>query len=681
MAKSKEEIWIEVHAEAIEEFERAYASQQEVREQCYQDRRFVYVPSALWDGDWGEQYANRPKFEVNKCHNAVMKIIAEYKNNRITVDFRSKNGDSDSLAETLDGLYRADEESCNAREAYDNCFDEGVSGGMGAYRIRAKYEDEDDEDNDSQTMTMEPIFDADLSVFFGLEAKRQDKSDAIRCWVLYSQDRHAYEEEWGPGGSSFDKANVETGYEWFSPDVIYVAEYYKVEKETRTCYVYLLPETGEEVKIYDEDEGVDLEKQGFILARKKKMTRKRVHKYLMDGSRILEDCGFIAGPNIPIVPYYAKRGYVKDVERIQGHVRLTTDVMRLYNMLISLLGEIAITSQPERPIFTDSQINGKASYWSTDTVNRYPYGLINDVIDPATGQQVPMGVLSYTKPTSIPPAIIGLLELCNMDMKELLGSQENGEKMIANVSARAVELVQKQLSMQPFIYIDSFSKAMKRGGEIWLGMAKELHDEEGRKMRSIGEDGKPKFITLKTPTMKEGVQGYDNDLQDGDFDVVVDVAPAAAVQRDNTVKTLLGILQYFQNPADQQLLTSVLVRNLDGEGIPELKKWARRNLLEQGLTEPTEEEKQEIQAAQQNKQPDPNSMYLMAEADKSKALATKAEADTMKSVAEAEQTRAETAKILTEADSMKLDSILKIMQQMQLATQPPAMPATQEEVV
>ena len=44
-------------------------------------------------------------------------------------------------------------------------------------------------------MGMEPIFDADSTVFFDLNAKRQDKADAKRCYVLNAYSPRAYEEE------------------------------------------------------------------------------------------------------------------------------------------------------------------------------------------------------------------------------------------------------------------------------------------------------------------------------------------------------------------------------------------------------------------------------------------------------------------------------------------------------
>ena len=75
-----------------------------------------------------------------------MRIINEYRNNRITVDFVPKDGATDDdLADTCDGLYRADEQDSYADEAYDNAFEEAVGGGFGAWRLRTEYEDPEDD--------------------------------------------------------------------------------------------------------------------------------------------------------------------------------------------------------------------------------------------------------------------------------------------------------------------------------------------------------------------------------------------------------------------------------------------------------------------------------------------------------------------------------------------------------
>ncbi len=670
----------DVHAEALLEFNRAWSPQQDVRLQCLEDRRFVSIPGAQWESDLREQFANRPRFEVNKVHMSVMRIFNEYRNNRISVDFRAKDGGAtEDVADTMDGLYRADEQECNAQEAYDNAFDEGVSGGMGAWRVRACYENEEDGEDERQRIAMEPIYDADTSVYFDADAKRQDKRDAVRCWVLSSMSLSAFEEEWG-GASSFPKDDSLTMFDWFTPDVAYIAEYYKVEEQTKTYNVWKLVLAGEdadEVKLLasEKEEAAKLKAQGYILARKKKVKTKRIHKYLMAGDRILEDCGYVAGKCIPIIPFYGKRAFIDNVERIQGHVRLTTDLMRLYNMLISLLAEISVYSPIEKPIFTPEQIQGHEHAWSRDSIDRPAYQLINPITN-IDGSVVPAGPIGYVKPPQIPQALVALMQLCNVDMQELLGAQGGAEEVVSNVSAKAVELIQTRLDMQTFIYMDNFAKAMKRCGEVWKGMAQELYDEEGRKMKTVGVDGAEDEIEIMKPMMDDkGATTIENDLGQGRFDVVTDVGPSFVTRRDGTVRALSGVLQYTQDPQERAAITGVIFQNLDGEGLQDLKDWNRKRLINMGVIKPTDEEQAELEAQAANAPPDPQAQFLAAESQKSTALAGKATADTTVALANAEKIAAETQEILKKIGALDVDTLIKLVDAHKAGATPVPSPA------
>ena len=68
----------------------------------------------------------------------------------------------------------------------------------------------------------EPITDADNSVFFDLDAKRQDKADAKRCYVVKSMSRGAYEEEYDDNPASWPKTIHKTEFDWSTPDLVFV---------------------------------------------------------------------------------------------------------------------------------------------------------------------------------------------------------------------------------------------------------------------------------------------------------------------------------------------------------------------------------------------------------------------------------------------------------------------------
>jgi hypothetical protein len=649
---SKEQRHANIHAEALQEFDIIQEAVRDERMQCLQDRRFYSLAGAQWEGQLGEQFENKPKFEVNKVHLAVIRIINEYRNNRITVDFVAKDGEGDDkLADLCDGLYRADERDSGAEEAYDNAFEEAVGGGYGAMRVRTCYEDDEDDENEHQRIRIEPIFDADSSVFFDLGAKRQDKSDAKHCFVLYSMTRSAYAAEWDDDPATWPKDIHQFEFDWSTPDAVYVAEYYVVEEVRETVYIWQAID-GTEERYTDADFENDDELEQTLQAvgsrevRQKKVKRKRVHKYIMSGGKVLEDCGYIAGRNIPIVPVYGKRWFVDNVERCMGHVRLAKDAQRLKNMQLSKLGEISALSSIEKPILTPEQVSGHQMMWSEDNIKNYPYLLINPITD-LNGNPTAVGPQSYTRSPQIPPAMAALLQLTDQDMSEILGNQQNGEKMVSNISGKAVEMIQQRIDMQAFIYMSNMAKAVRRVGEIWLSMAKDVYVEEGRKMKTIGPQDEIDSQTIMRPKINDsGEVEMENDLGNAAFDVAVDVGPSSSSRRNATVQSLTGMMQVSDDPQTKQVLQAMAMMNMEGEGISEVREYFRKKLVQMGVLKPTDEEAQQM-AGEAGKQ-DPNAVFLESAAEEAQAKAANARADVLLTLAKTEETKAKTAVMLRE---------------------------------
>jgi hypothetical protein len=654
---NREQRFANIHQQAMTEFDRVQSSVRDERLQCLQDRRFYSIAGAQWEGPLGDQYENKPRFEVNKIHLSVIRIINEYRNNRIAVDFVSKDGDTDEkLAETCNGLYRADERDSGAEEAYDNAFEEAVGGGIGAWRLRTAYEDDENDEDERQRIRIEPIYDADSSVFFDLDSKRQDKADAKYCFVLYSMTYEAYKAEWNDDPATWPKEIHQYEFDWDTPDVVFVAEYYRVEETRETVRIFLTIQ-GEEERYtqadFDADETLEetLAAVGTVEVRQKRVKRKRVRKYIMSGGGVLDDMGYIAGKNIPIVPVYGKRWFVDNVERCMGQVRLAKDPQRLKNMQLSKLGEISALSSVEKPILLPEQVSGHQVMWAEDNLRNYPYLLVNPITGP-NGETQAAGPVAYTKSPQIPPAMAALLQITESDMAEILGNNQQSDKMVSNISGKAVELIQTRLDMQTFIYMSNMAKAVRRCGEIWLSMAKDIYVEEKRKMKTVGSMEEVGSIELMKPQIDEetGELIYENNLADAIFDVAVDVGPSFSSRRDATVRALTGMMQVTTDPTTQQVLQAMAIMNMEGEGIGDIKEYFRKQLVQLGVVKPTEEEQQQMMEAQANVQQDAQTTYLLAEAAKSQAQAIQAQANTEYTLARSEETKAKTAETISNID-------------------------------
>lgn len=671
---------MKVHARATRRIASAQSALRDERMQCLQDRRFYSIAGAQWEGPIGEQFANKPKFELNKVHLAVIRIINEYRNNRINVLFTSKDGsENDVLAEACNSLYRSDEQDSGAQEALDNGFEEAVGGGFGAWRLRARYENEYDDESTTQRIGIEAITDADSCVFFDPNSKRQDKRDAKWAVVLTGMDTEAYRDEYDDDPTTWPKEIHQSEFDWCTPDTVYVAEYYEVEETTELVHFFrgiaLGPDDAVDLRVTDEElaaegKAEELRITGFTEVRQKRVKCTKIHKYQMSGAYVLEDEKFIAGNRIPIVPVFGKRWVVDGVERCMGHVRLAKDAQMLNNMLMSWLAEMAARFDIEKPILTPEQVAGHANMWAQDNVEKFPYLLINPILDPATSQKMPMPPVGYTKAPNIPPAMAALMQLAGEALQELLGNQQAGEEMQANVSGKVVELIQNRLDMQVFIYMSNMAKAVQCLGEIWLGMARDIYVEDGRKMKTLSKDGKAGSLELMRPMYNEetGATDKQNDLTKADFDVVADVGPSSTSRRASTVRALSALLNTATDPETRTILEGLILVNMEGEGLQDVRDFYRAKLVRMGVLKPTEEETKQLEAEAQNQAPNPDAIYL-------EAAGKKALADADLSIAKVGESHAKTISTLSAIESQQVADAIALAQAITPDAATGAMPA------
>jgi hypothetical protein len=688
MALTKEERHGKVWDRATARFDRAYGPQQQIRLASLEDRRFAYVDAAQWEGGLGAQFNNRPRFVVNKVQKAVRRIVSEYRANAMTVNFRSS--EDDSRQDDLDALrivYRSDEQYSSAQDVYVSAFDEAVAGGMGAWRLTNDYDhraETDLDDDTPQRICFEPIPDADISVFFDPDSRKLDKSDAKWCtvlnpisWDTYTTEYLGDEVELTERPTSFKMVRSLKQFDWFTNDSVHIGEYYEVEQKVEKYSVWREPHSGVEQKVYaglDAEGREDAEEQeqhyasiGYIKVRSGKRNSKKVRKYFMDGCGILKDCGYIAGSEIPIVVVYGIRQVIDGIERFQGAVRLAKDSQRLYNMQISTLADITAFTPREKPIFTPEQVAGHELTWAGDLVANNPYLLINPVTG-ADGSQTIAPPVGYIKQPDVPPALAGLVQITAADMLDVTGGDLAAGQVTSNTSDALVSRVQAHQDMQVYIFIDNMSRAMQRCGKIYLSMACDVYTEDNRKFSANGEDGSPESTSINVPSIDdEGKPTIARAFTPG-LDVFVDVGPAFNSRKDSTVNAIAKILPGIVDPQMQQLMVATLVRNLDGEGMEDLSKFARMQLVKAGVVKPNDEEAQQLQAEQQeaaNAPPDAQTVALLAQARESAANATKSEASAVQALSAAELNQAKAAESISNTNASQLSTIMQMLQGIQ----------------
>ena len=650
--KSKEQRNAEIHALALARFDESFEATRVDRENALMARRFVNIRGAQWDWDDQKQFQNRMRMEIDHISGAVTRIKNEFRKSRVQAIFLPADGsEADELADACASRYRADTCDARGREARAMAFDSAVEGGLGGVRLRAEYERDE-----QQRVCLEPINDAESTLFFDANSKLKDKSDADHAFLITPWTRRAFIEKYGEECASWPQGlSGNYKFPWFGNgvDLVYVAEYFLKEDRIDKYRVFKFEGPTEETQefLVDEITQDDLEMlkaTGFVEIDGREEEVDQVRKFVLNGAKVLEDGQIIPGREIPLIPQYGHRTVINHVESFRGHVLKSIDPQIIYNLQVSKVAETAASSGIEKPVFTPEQIGPYATMWQNDHVDNNAFLLIESIKD-MNGNPMPSGPVTFTKSPDVAPAVAALVSLTKQDISDQLGNPENGEQVMPDLSGVAMDMVQGRIDMQSFGYMDNAADTERRIAEVWQSMAAEIYVEPGRKLKTLSEDGKRGQVEIGRMVLdkKTGQQKPEVDFSRAVLDVEVEVGPTSSSRRNAVVRTIQGLLGAVADPETQIVLTHVALQNLEGEGMGNVREWSRSKLVAMGVEKPTKEEQVEIDAANsQPPPPDPNVILAEAMAGEAQAKGMKAQADTALALARTKESEAKTAETL-----------------------------------
>ncbi|HIE1319166.1 TPA: portal protein, partial [Pseudomonas aeruginosa] len=461
--------------------------------------------------------------------------------------------------------------------------------------------------------------------------------------------------------------------------VVYIAKYYEVRKESVDVISYRQPLTGE-IATYDSDQIEDIQDElaiaGFEEVARRSVKRRRVYVSVVDGQNFLEKPRRIPGEHIPIIPVYGKRWFIDDIERVEGHIAKAMDPQRLYNLQVSMLADTAAQDPGQIPIVGMEQIRGLEKHWEARNKKRPAFLPLREVKDKTGNIIAGATPAGYTQPAVMNQALAALLQQTSADIQEVTGGSQAMQQMPSNVAQETVNNLMNRSDMASFIYLDNMAKSLKRAGEVWLSMAREVYGSD-REVRVVNEDGTDDIALMNAQVVdrQTGRVVALNDLSTGRYDVTVDVGPSYTARRDATVSALTQVLQTMlpQDPM-RPVIQGIILDNLDGEGMDDFKEFNRKQLLTTGAVKPRNQKEQEIvqqaQMAAQN-QPDPNMVLAQAQMVAAQAEAQKAQNETAQvqikafsAQQDAQLSQAQVVKTLVDAkatDAKSVQDALKVL--------------------
>lgn len=580
-----------------------------------------------WITQWDDTYLNESDLayrgEFNILRKAMRQIITDLISNPVQVDFDPVDDTDDSGADIMDGMYRADMRNNTSQEAKKNANQEVIVCGVAAWELRNEYKTNIGGD-ERQVIKRYPLYEANNNVMWDPNAKLLDKSDAnyVSCLVGYSEEGYKLLcEELGAedcAASSFSNPEISYVFPWISETrKVYVTRFFHREmKKVKHLTFEDLFGTERTIMESDFDQHEDsLVDEGFNLVSEKTIERYVVTKYIASGGGILES-SVIPGEHIPVVPQYGERAFVEGEEHYEGIVRLAKDPQRLRNFQMSYLADIVSRSPREKPIFTQEQIQGYEDMYEVNgSDNNYPY-MKQNALD-GQGNPLPVGPVGYIKAPEVPPALSQSMQESRAAVDDVAGAGLPADITDVDLSGKALNALNKRLDMQSYTYQDNHKFAMRRDGEIYASMARDVHDSEQEVILVKVDGSKSKEMINKTEMNFETMETeIKNNVNAMIFDVYADIGPAFESVKAQTKEELKELLNSGTLDAETHtILMAEYMTMTEGSNFEDLREYFRNKLIMLGVKKPeTPEEEQMVAQAQQEQQPSPEQQAAMINA-------------------------------------------------------------------
>jgi len=554
--------------------------------------------SGQWESAILTKRKGRPNYTFNRTIGAVNQVIGDQRQNKPSIKVRGVDSEADpDTADVFTGLIRNIENVSDADTAYDTAFKFAAAGGYGCWLVEPEFETDLGFD---QEIKIKRVANP-MTWYVDPHATDFCKRDS-RYWIgTERMPKEEFEAQYpGKATSSIHAMDRHDSRLWFTDEEVRIAIYYKKVPKKK---ILALLSDGRAVE-YDKDiQSIEdeLKPLGITVERFREVKSHIVRWVKVSGVDILEGPIDYNWRYIPVVPVYGRNINIEGKELLEGVVRHAKDAQRVYNYEMSTAVEVTAI-QPKAPYMaTPKMIKDHEEMYRTANVKNYPYLLYN--IDPES----PLAKPSREAPPDVPIAILSIAQAAAADIDATTGfKRQSGleQQLLANdPSGRALIEQRRQGEAGDFEFMDNLAKAIKFTGQILVDMIPQVYDTE-RQLRIIGQDGKDEMVTVNTEVKDKdsGKMVKMHDLRQGRYDVAVDVGPSFMTQRQEAANMLIQLSG--NSPIVAQVTPDLIVKNLDMTGADELEQRLRGVLIRQGVIQPTEEDKENIQ------QPDPQAQEM-----------------------------------------------------------------------
>lgn len=597
------------HKEILERYEYAFNDEYDQRDLAGRDCVFLEEEDGMWSQYAREQRSERPRLSVDLISPGIDQATGDQREMSVEAKVIPLSGATKGLADIYSGLLRSINNDCDFQDIKDAAYDEQLKCGYGGWRVLTK---ECQDDPWKQKIYSQWIPSAHSSLFFDPAAEDYDRSDADWGFVITTTTEKWFKKEYpkhdAPGFFSrmFNTLNA-TVRLWYPLERVQVGEFWYKDKKKKTMARL---SDGRVIDLEAEEAVLDeLQAKGVYVVEEKDIESYDVKTVKLTGLDFLDDWSDWAGKYIPLVPVYGKTAIIEGKKYYRGITRKAKDANRMVNYAYSTMSE-TIARTPKDPYwFTHEQRAGHEATWARFNVDNDPFMPYNNV----DGSGPP----TRTGAPSVPQALLTVLSNSMDFVRATMGINDASlGGFDKRISEEAIMSQQRAGDRGVFIYPSNLIKSLRHHARIQIDLIQKIYDTE-RIEKILKEDGTTEDITLNLAKYNEinepivdeqtGEQVIVNDTSKGEYGIEIISGPASTTRRMETVNQLMALIN--GNTRTGELLSigalDILIDNMDINMSEELKKRARKYMIQQGVVEPTEEEKEEFKL---NEEPPPDPM-------------------------------------------------------------------------
>lgn len=550
--------------QARSDYDRGHMKERDNIRLAYEDLEFL--SGQQWTKADLDRRVGRPTLTVNELPQFIHQITGDIRQMKpaikvVPVD----SGADEKVAELRGGLIRYIENRSDASAIYFRGADSQVGCGIGHWRVQTEYSDQ----TLNQEIRVGPVEDG-VAVIWDPDAVLPTKEDATFCFVPVDMSRKAFEKKYpDKTPADWDETPWTHLTDWLTDDYVRVAEYWVKEATKKIVALGLdgaitdVTDADESVLAYHKAKGARIEPRDSV----------KICRYVITAGAVLEGPEDWPGPDIPIIPAIGEEIRIGRNLIRNGIVRHAKDSQRLLNFFHSAHAE-TVALQPKAPfLVTETNVAKYQSTWEKANDESLPY--LPYTPDQHNGGAAPQRV----QPPVSSQGVLDGLSMSKLAMREVIGIYDAGLGAKSNeTSGKAILARQREGDVGSYLYIDNFSRSVRRTGQIINNLIPFIYDTE-RTIRIMGEDGKIDVLEINKAAGIDPESGetiFTHDLTVGSYDVVATVGPNYTTRREEAKEGMTAFVQ--ASPESGPLILDLIAEAQDWPMKGSIAKRFRANL-------------------------------------------------------------------------------------------------------